>query len=458
MNSLTKRTIMKKLNYPIKLSLLVITICGALILKSCGTSETPIINSHNTITELSELAMEVINKPFDHVSENIRLFLVSPNEPTELKLDNGSVIKIPANAFTFLDGSPVTEKATIEYEEFHSLADIILSGIPMTYDSAGVEENLVSAGMFTIDGHVNGTPIKVAKGKELDVTVASYQEDTPCYNFYELNEKGNWDYQTSKKAEINKERRNDIIPVAPKETESSELVLQLDAVGFGGALDAVDDILWKYDGNREDTLNKKMLGTANFGDFKLEKSTRGYYSYDLKLKVGKKKQTIPVTPAFSGEDLALAQAAFESQLASFKTGVASAKILAQKPYTRNMNINGFGTFNWDVICRNPNRVKVLASFDYGTDEIDESLVQVFLVCEELNMVVKYGASTFKKFSFEPGLDHKIVATLPNDRVAICTAKEFKSINKSQPNIHFNLKLFPKDVTNSEELTSLIESI
>jgi len=449
---------MKKLYNPIKISLVLIAISGVLILKSCGSKETAQISDDLSVANLSELAMDVIQKPFDHVSDNIKEFLVSPNEATELKLDNGSVIKIPANAFTFLDGSPISEQATIEYEEFHSLADIILSGIPMTYDTNGVEENLVSAGMFTIDGNVNGTPIKVAEGKKLDVSIASYEEDTPCYNFYELNEKGNWDYQTSKKAEENPERRNDIIPVAPEETESSDLVLQLDAVGSGGNLEAVEDILWKYDGNREDTLNKKLLGSANFGDFKLEKSTRGYYSYDLKLTVGKKKQTIPVTPAFTGEDLANAQAAFEQQLASFSKGIDAAKILAQRPYTRSMGINGFGTYNWDVICRNPNRVKVLASFDYGIEDIDKSKVNVFLVCEDLNMVVKYQPSTFAKFSFEPDVDHKIVATLPNDRVAVMTAAEFRDAKKYKEKVHFNLKLHSADITNSEELTSLIESI
>lgn len=51
----------------------------------------------------------------------------------ELHYESGAVLKIPANAVTFKDGSTVKGDYEISYREFRNQADIIFSGIPMTY-------------------------------------------------------------------------------------------------------------------------------------------------------------------------------------------------------------------------------------------------------------------------------------------------------------------------------------
>jgi hypothetical protein len=102
---------------------------------------------------------------------------------------SGSEINIPANSF-FTDGKPVDGKVEIRYREFRDQADFILSGIPMTYDSAGKQYHFESAGMLEIRAFKNNQPVDF-KG-EVAVNFASDYDDTK-YNFYQLNEtEKNW--------------------------------------------------------------------------------------------------------------------------------------------------------------------------------------------------------------------------------------------------------------------------
>ena len=103
---------------------------------------------------------------------------------------SGSEINIPANSF-FADGKPVDGKVEIRYREFRDQADFILSGIPMTYDSAGKQYHFESAGMLEIRAFKNNQPIDF-KG-EVEVNFVSDYKDTK-YNFYFLNEQDkNWE-------------------------------------------------------------------------------------------------------------------------------------------------------------------------------------------------------------------------------------------------------------------------
>jgi hypothetical protein len=103
---------------------------------------------------------------------------------------SGSEINISANSF-FADGKPVDGKVEIRYREFRDQADFILSGIPMTYDSAGKQYHFESAGMLEIRAFKNNQPIDF-KG-EVEVNFVSDYKDTK-YNFYYLNEQDkNWE-------------------------------------------------------------------------------------------------------------------------------------------------------------------------------------------------------------------------------------------------------------------------
>ena len=127
-------------------------------------------------------AKSVIRIP--STSNPLRNFLVNTDRDTTLILNKGSQIEIPASIFRTESGTIVQGKVEIDYREFHSLAQILLSGIPMAYDSAGMKYDFESAGMFQITGKQQGHPIFIQTGKSLKVNMASNNADALRFNQY----------------------------------------------------------------------------------------------------------------------------------------------------------------------------------------------------------------------------------------------------------------------------------
>ncbi len=98
---------------------------------------------------------------------------------------NNSKITIPAGAFCDEKGNEIKGKVDINYREFHDAIDFFVSGIPMTYDSAGKQYSFESAGMLDIKGTQNGKPVFIKAGKNLQVAMASRQKGSK-YNVYLL--------------------------------------------------------------------------------------------------------------------------------------------------------------------------------------------------------------------------------------------------------------------------------
>ncbi|HEU4719520.1 MAG TPA: hypothetical protein VFU15_16870, partial [Bacteroidia bacterium] len=111
----------------------------------------------------------------------------------ELDYPSGTKISIPANAFVDANGNAVTGNVTIDYREFRDPVDILLSGIPMDYDSAGHNGHFVSAGMFEMNASVDGKEVFLAPGKKVDMKFAVV-DTASDFNFYKLDEQEGWQY------------------------------------------------------------------------------------------------------------------------------------------------------------------------------------------------------------------------------------------------------------------------
>jgi hypothetical protein len=104
-----------------------------------------------------------------------------------------SVINIPENAFVHPDGTPVVGKVDITYTEYHDKLDLFLSGIPMTYDSAGYTYHFETAGMFDIRGFQNGEPVLIADNKSIEVRLDG-ADGQDFNNYYLDEEQKRWQY------------------------------------------------------------------------------------------------------------------------------------------------------------------------------------------------------------------------------------------------------------------------
>ena len=113
----------------------------------------------------------------------------------EFTHSSGSTIVVPKNAFVDINGNSLDGKIELRYREFHDPIDFMLSGIPMTYDSAGTEYTFESAGMIEIYGYQNGQPIELANDKPIRIEMHP-KDGSSRFNLYELDtSSGAWEYK-----------------------------------------------------------------------------------------------------------------------------------------------------------------------------------------------------------------------------------------------------------------------
>jgi len=108
-------------------------------------------------------AQEYVNPPIEEAQEAFSEYTVEDAyQGGVYKYKSGSKLVIPPKAFTSRSGEIVSGKVDIKYREYHDYVDFFVSGIPMRYDSAGVEYILESAGMIEIYGEKNGERVEIS--------------------------------------------------------------------------------------------------------------------------------------------------------------------------------------------------------------------------------------------------------------------------------------------------------
>lgn len=395
-----------------------------LALFGCKSAEAP-----DTQTQAAVEKVESVVKPIPGLEIAPKTYEIDASQASTIELPNGGSIEIPAHSFVDEQGNPVERKVNIEWQEFHSLTDIALSGIPMKYDSAGVSHDLVSGGMFSIHGNSEGKAIEFAENKSATVNLASIQ-DTPCFNFYELDEKtGAWDYQTTKGS-----TPIPGAPIAATNEESKKKKEDAKATIFDVQVNTADFpelkgqqiVGWKC---TQKVANKKILNSRISTTKLLAGKTPG--TYELSITLDKVEKSYTVTPYLLSEamkDTKKNSVKLErdlSELVEFQNNVASGKVI------RSIQISNFGVYNWDKINSNPNAVGFIAHFDLPND-VNPKLVSMFLVCPEQNLIVKYDPSVYNqggKMTYDPTVKNCLIAILPDNTLAAVGNEGFKSIAK-----------------------------
>jgi len=136
-----------------------------------------------------------INVPVKGAEKPYNTYVIDANKGGQFTHSSGTLVKIPGNSILDENGNTANGKVEIKYREFHDAVDIFLSGIPMTYDSAGTQSHFQSAGMMEILGYQNGKPVQLAEGKTIEVKMASLHPGTE-FNVYKLDTiSKNWIYK-----------------------------------------------------------------------------------------------------------------------------------------------------------------------------------------------------------------------------------------------------------------------
>ncbi|PJB15279.1 MAG: hypothetical protein CO118_04225 [Flavobacteriales bacterium CG_4_9_14_3_um_filter_32_8] len=150
------------------------------------------IVDNKEVTE-STKTIKTITPPISGIDVPKKDFIVSTKEKTLLQMESGTTLDIPANAFVDEDGNVIEGEVDVVFREFIDPIDFLVSGIPMSYDSAGVSYTFSSAGQIEFRASVNGKEVYPNPDNLIQVNMRSYNND-PAMNMYAFNEKlGNWE-------------------------------------------------------------------------------------------------------------------------------------------------------------------------------------------------------------------------------------------------------------------------
>jgi hypothetical protein len=112
-------------------------------------------------------------------------FIINADTESKINLPSGTEIKIPAGILVDSKNKSVTGAVTISYREFSNPYDIAFSGIPMDYKKDSIYYPLESAGMFEINAFQDNKPVRIQKGKNIEISLAS-SDSADTYNFYRM--------------------------------------------------------------------------------------------------------------------------------------------------------------------------------------------------------------------------------------------------------------------------------
>jgi hypothetical protein len=440
--------------------------------------------------------------PLEGISVPNQTFTLEASEATELSLENGTTIHIPAGALVDADQQPISGKVDLNYREFHDATDVLLSGIPMRYDSAGQNFVFQTAGMIEIRASQKGEPVFLAEGKEIDLGMTSYVEEDG-YNLYQLDEStNNWGYLKTSQAEsvmdpgtpsaIDWSQDPEIAadlklaeesvpaePFEPKQLAEGATSFDFD-VDYSQypALTPYKGLVWQYAQMEEaGTLNPDQEEWV-FGEIWANASVQehphmeGIFYFTLRNE--KKEAKILVTPVVAEEDYATTQARFaeirrrqearSQEILAARERMKIRQQLAQKQarIQRAFSVSSFGIYNCDRLWSRPQEV-LAADFRFDEFEIPldaEILDQVYLVMPEDNAVIPYvrgnGWNSWENMAYAPDTKNVILAFLPGNEVAIFSAADFEK-QKPSGKFVFQMKESQVVIESPKDLRNLINA-
>ncbi len=240
----------------------------------------PTIPQEN-LTNTSTTDTSYFHSPFPEHDVAYETFVYDGTKDATYKTTRGTVIRIPAAAFTFMDGAEPKGPVQISFREFHNVMDIFRSGAPMEYDTAGEHRTFESAGMFEINAQQNGRPLKLAEKKKIDVDLVTYNDD-PKFNLYYLDTNArNWEYISTSGFDPRNsttEERDDVGTEEVADVDATPSVDQIKPVRAGAS-----KFIFKVDYNKNEFPELKAFSNVLF-EVDEQKSKFSAALYDVNWK------------------------------------------------------------------------------------------------------------------------------------------------------------------------------
>lgn len=400
----------------------------------------------------------------------------------EIVKETGTKVSIPAQAFVHKDGRPVEGEVEVVFNEYHSAGDIIASGIPMNYDSAGIKIDFESAGMFEIYAYQSGEELVLAKDKSIDVELASFKSGD--FNFYHKpNRELPWNYlgnpdpveNTDKRAAmqfIEQSIDSIVKPNVPLRysSDGKYFDLNIDYNHFSGFRDLMG-LVWQYAGTDTSSnplLNPKLFSREwNYASIVPDEDETGVYS--ITVQNDDTNAFTTARPVFRGKLLEKADIKFNQRLVEFNERMETYKkererLERESDIVRAFSIKNMGIYNYDRQYKYNPMLQVLAKFEYSGEDYEGSNISVFLITGNGTAVVQYTPSTYGNFRFNPDDDNKMIAILPDSKVATFSQADFDNLSLSQfsqnerTEYTFKLKVMDTKLNSAKDIDHVLSLI
>ena len=429
-------------------------------------------------------------------------FMIDGGQEHRLEYFTGSVIHIPAGAFTDKEGNIIKGEVIIHYREFHHPAEVLISGIPMTYDSAGTQYHFETAGMFQISGIQNNEPVFIHPQKRITVEMASGNEGDYFNQYFLDTNAGNWNYlgkDMAKKrtayTEPSSELKAVVTPVELKDKPIEPKKENLDFYSFEivfneeefPELNVYKGLKFQVDKD-EKNFSKEFARTA-WENASIARGTQEG-KYLITLIKGEEHRSFNCIPVVTEKDYHAAKAKYEELFLQYKDkekrrlkkeeekekNMADklekfekelfekqrrqteelrriSKIYqTEKTVIRTFEISQFGIWNSDCPHLLPKGQSILASY---TNERGESIKiqKIFLVEKNKNALFAY--SHPEKVQFDPKSDNILIAITDENRVCVFDQNAFKNLDKEAKSQTLKMRVSSHQIKTVNDIIRLL---
>ncbi len=289
------------------------------------------------------LQKRFVNPPDKTVDVPMSEFYFDASKGDTIFSNTGSILCFPAGSLLDEAGKTASGIVTLQFREFKDPADFFLSGIPMSYDSAGKRFNFESSVMCDIVVYKNKKPLSINKAISPTVYLTSLNKN-PAHNLYYLDTIARkWVFEgkdeilnINKKSTVNttemntrREETTAVLPVKPIlpsiATEGKQAFsIEIEPGSF--------EELFAYHGLKFELLEKQIQlqseADEHWDDVKLQKTNiPGVFKVTFTNK--SKSVSYQVKPVLEGKDYDAALKDFEQKDYAYKLALQNRMIQQQ---------------------------------------------------------------------------------------------------------------------------------
>lgn len=451
---------------------------------------------------ISGTSKNKIKPPLKNVDIEYKNYSINAQRGLKIRyFETGSVITIPDSAFVDAEGEIIEGKVDIKYREFHDPVDFFVSGIPMTYDSAGEKYHFESAGMLEMLAFQYGKPVFLNPEKRITIEMLSKQTEDK-FNIYKFNPlQGNWKYIHKDKAipvnqpsgdniknslfaagnrMVNANSNDELIAPEKSDTAKYHFDIAVDSVEFP-ELTTYKGTLFEVDKKEKDF--NPLYASATWNDISLEKGKQEG-CYLMTLSKGAESHTFQAKPVLGNSDYDKALEVYKSKMKVRKnkekllqrlrdslfvvlnrkrvqmndtSRFANFKMFASQQtdneVVRVFSISGFGLWNSDCPSSLPKGEHFAASYK---DSLGNSLEFTTVHLVEKGRNAMFTIYTPTSISFNPKKRNCMWAVTKDNKLAVFDEKNFKKLQVRSGKAALTMTLIDLPLVTVENVKSVLK--